>query len=391
MSKHLNAQDKQRLTQLRDELRTNKRLGYPMAIDLDYRETYDLFDQHINNIGDPFIDPVFDCHAKGMEREVIDFYADLFHAPKNDRWGYVTSGGTEGNLFGLYLGRKFYPDGIVYHTSASHYGVAKAVDLLNMPSQVIATQSNGEMDYDDFRRVVSANKDKPAIVLANIGTTMTEAKDNVAQIKKELKALDMPHFIHSDAALSGIYLSQLAPHHPFDIRDGADSISISGHKFVGAPFPCGIVITKRSHREKLGESISYIGTQDTTITGSRSGHAAILMWYAIKRWGIKGFMKRAEQSFALADYAEEQLRSIEWNVWRNSQSITLVLANPSATLRKKWQLASQDGWSHIICVPGLGRSQIDEFIADLKQDISNLAIFNKLPDAFKKAADGHKT
>lgn len=366
MTNYLNSVDSQRLRQLKDDLRTDMRLGYPMALDIDYSEVNDLFRHHINNIGDPYIDPIFDCHAKDMEREVISFYADLFRAPVDDRWGYVTSGGTEGDLFGLYLGRTLYPDAIAYHTTASHYGVMKAVDILNMPSELVATAPSGEMDYDDLRQAVGRHPNKAAVVLANIGSTMTEAKDNVVRIKEILQEHGVSHYIHSDAALAGVPLSLMRPHHPFDIADGADSISISGHKFIGSPVPCGIVITRSSVRERLGKSISYIGTQDTTITGSRAGHAVVMMWYAMKRWGREGFKKRAKQSFELAEYAEAQLRAAGWDAWRNPQSMTVVIKDPPASLRKKWQLASQDGWSHIVCVPGMTRRHIDAFLADLK-------------------------
>jgi len=33
------------------------------------------------------------------------------------------------------------------------------------------------------------------------------------------------------------------PHpQPWDFRAGIDSISISGHKMIGAPLPCGVVL-----------------------------------------------------------------------------------------------------------------------------------------------------
>lgn len=39
------------------------------------------------------------------ERVVVDFFAELFNVAKP--WGYVTSGGTQGNEQGLYIGRQF--------------------------------------------------------------------------------------------------------------------------------------------------------------------------------------------------------------------------------------------------------------------------------------------
>ena len=37
----------------------------------------------------------------------------------------------------------------------------------------------------------------------------------------------------------------LEPRPAWDFEDGADSIAISGHKFIGAPIPCGTVLARR--------------------------------------------------------------------------------------------------------------------------------------------------
>src|SRR5262249_26575224 len=84
----------------------------------------------LNNLGDPYIDGLYPWHVKDFEREAVDLLADLLRAPAGDRWGYVTGGATEGTLYGLWLARRLHPRGVVYHTTASHPSVAKAVDVL---------------------------------------------------------------------------------------------------------------------------------------------------------------------------------------------------------------------------------------------------------------------
>lgn len=52
-------------------------------------------------------------------------------------------------------------------------------------------------------------------------------------------------YIHCDGALFGMmmpFLKQDAPMVTF--RKPIGSVSVSGHKFVGAPMPCGVVITR---------------------------------------------------------------------------------------------------------------------------------------------------
>jgi histidine decarboxylase len=347
-----------------------RKVGFPGASDFDYRELAPFFDHELNNIGDPEVSPTFNHHTKCMEREVVDFFADLFRAPEDDRWGYVTTGGTEGNIYGLYVARSLYPDGLVYLSEAAHYSVRKAVHLLGMQSATIRVSETGELDYYDLRRVLDRLRDRPAIVVANIGTTMTEAVDDVGRIKWILREAALPdHYVHSDGALAGIPQALLEDSPRFDLADGADSICVSGHKFIGSPFPCGVVVTRRSLRNRVGRPVAYTGAPDTTISGSRNGHAALLLWYALRRHGIAGLRKRAEQAREVAEYALLRLTEIGWSAWRNPHAFTVMLKTPPAELASRWALATAEGWSHLICMPGVSREQVDEFVDDLREAI----------------------
>src|SRR6478672_8703526 len=86
-------------------------IGFPEAIDFDYTALAPFFARlALNNIGEPYSDGIITNHTKPMEREVVGFIADLLHAPPQDRWGYVTTGASEGTLYALYLARAAYPD-----------------------------------------------------------------------------------------------------------------------------------------------------------------------------------------------------------------------------------------------------------------------------------------
>jgi histidine decarboxylase len=364
----LNRTDSQRLAEAKERIEKDfdHMIGYPLAHEFDYSELYGFFQYHLNNIGDPYVESTIKGNTKEFEREVIEFYADLFRAPKDDYWGYVTNGGTEGNLFGLYLGRRLNPNGVVYHSSAAHYSIMKATDILAVPSEVVPAQPSGEIDYDELARAFARHPGKPAIILANVGTTMTEARDDILKIKEILKQQNVTQsYIHSDAAFAGVYLKALDLPCAFDFADGADSIAISGHKFIGAPMPCGIVLTKQGHHMNLSQKVSYINSLDTTLSGSRNGHTVLMMWYAIKRWGLEGFRQRALTCREVADYAETQLHTLGWSVRRNPDALTILIKDVSAPIRDKWQLATQDGWSHIMCVPGVDKEHIDKFLKDL--------------------------
>ena len=84
-------------------------IGYPAGAQFDYTELFPFLQYNLNNVGDPFMETPVDMHTRNFEREVIQFFAELFEAPVNNWWGYVTNGGSEGNLYGLYLARELYP------------------------------------------------------------------------------------------------------------------------------------------------------------------------------------------------------------------------------------------------------------------------------------------
>lgn len=366
----LSAEDKQHLDALTAQI-SNARdyfLGYPVSKDFDYSEIANFLQYPINNLGDPFEGGTYRVQTHEIEKEVVSFFAELFRADPNDFWGYVTNGGSESNLYGLYLARELYPKGMVYYSESTHYSVRKNIHLLNIPSIVIRSQENGEIDYEDFENTVKLNRHKPAIVLGTFGTTMKEAKDDVAKIKSILNNLAIrDHYIHCDAALSGVYGPFMDPRPAFDFEDGADSISISGHKFIGSPFPTGVLLTKKSFRNRVSTGISYIGSLDTTITGSRNGHSALILWYAIKKLGVAGLRKRYQHSLEVAEYCEQQLKDIGVDAWRNPNSITVVLPKVAPEVKNKWQLATEGNVCHIICMPNVSKQQIDDCVADIVQ------------------------
>jgi histidine decarboxylase len=177
------------------------------------------------------------------------------------------------------------------------------------------------------------------------------------------------HYIHSDAALCGGLAPFINPRAAFDLSDGADSISVSGHKSFGSPIPCGILIAKKDNVARIARSIAYIGSLDTTITGSRNGLTPLFLWYTIKKLGIIGLEKRVEHSLKIAEYTEKRLIDAGIPAWRNKNAITVVFPEVSAAIREKWQLAAADGKTHLICMPNVQKNQIDEFLNDMNNSL----------------------
>ncbi len=363
-----------KLDRLLDRMKCNSTrfLGYPCNQNFDYSQLFEFLNYSINNVGDPFLPTSFGLNTHDIECEVINEFATLCQDTRKLTWGYVTNGGTEGNMYGFYLARELYPQGMVYYSEDTHYSVAKILRLLKSRSIMIKSQSNGEIDYDDLYETIKIHRDSPPIIIANIGTTMKGAVDDLQQINRILTELALPdHYIHADAALSGMILPFVDEPQPFGFDAGIDSISISGHKMIGSPIPCGIVLAKKANVERIARSIEYIGTLDTTLSGSRNGLSPLFLWSAINQIKRAGFIKIISHCLKVADYAISAFKKIGVSAWRNKNSNTVIFPRPSDELISQWQLAVHNDIAHIITMPHVEEAFIDTFISDYQRDTSN--------------------
>ena len=263
-------------------------VGYPCTTTFDYSPLYRLLQYPLNNVGDPYIDSTYRVNSKEIEREVLAWFADLTDADPDNFWGYVTNGGP-GPVWAL-PGTRTDARRTRLLCEETHYSVSKNLRMLKIPSITNRAQSNGELDYADLKATIRIHREIPPIILANIGTTMKEAVDDVVRIRKILRDLAIPRsYIHCDAALDGMILPFVEGGPTWDFQAGIDSLAISGHKLIGSPVPCGIVLANKQNVDRIARSIEYIGTLDTTVTGSRNGITPLFLWYAIQTYGREGF------------------------------------------------------------------------------------------------------
>ena len=340
-------------------------LGYPTNQEFDYSRLYPFLKFSINNVGDPFHDSNYQVNSHEFEREVIALFANLMRLSPDETWGYVTSGGTEGNMYGLYIAREMFPEAVVYFSQDTHYSVRKNLRVLNYRNIMIRSLDNGEIDYDDLRETIRINRHLPVVVMANIGTTMKGAVDNLDKIRDIFDDLAISSsYIHADAALSGMILPFVDDPQPYGFDAGIDSIAISGHKMVGSPLPCGVVLTKSEYVGRVARSIEYVGAMDTTLSGSRNAITPLMLWYAFEQHGLEGYRGIVHESLKVAQYAVDTFNENGIPAWRNKNSITVVFPRPADSVVSKWQMAPYENVSHIITVPNVTRDKIDAAVAD---------------------------
>jgi histidine decarboxylase len=133
-------------------------LGYQWSQRLDgFAQMAPFLDFHIDNIGDPFSPSLTALNSKEFEREILDYFAGLWHArgpsdlaDPESYWGYVLSmGSTEGNLFAMWNARDHLSGGslltdgrsfeerrepVLFYSVDAHYSLAKGAAMLCLPT-----------------------------------------------------------------------------------------------------------------------------------------------------------------------------------------------------------------------------------------------------------------
>lgn len=341
-------------------------LGYPINTSRDYRPLYDLLDYSLINLGDPFVPSSWRINSEQFELEVLDFFFRLYRLPTTERWGYLTSGGTEGNTYGIFVGRQLYPEGLLYFSKDTHYSISKIARLLRIETVLVESQANGEIDYQDLTAKLKHNRQRPAILNLNLGTTMRGAVDDVALVVEILRQQRIKNFhIHCDAALFGMIWPFVRTDKPVDFRLPIGSLAISGHKFIGSHMPVGIVLARRQLVRSIETPIDYIGSVDSTISGCRNGHAPVFLWYAIKTMGRRGFAQEARTCLHNAAYLHQRLQAIGWPAWRNQHSNIVYFQKPPTQICQKWQLALAGDYAHVLVMQQVTREKIEELVGEL--------------------------
>ncbi len=345
-----------------DRLENNIQIyaGYPPNTRFDYSELYQFLKYPINNLGDPF-ELKNPFSTQEYEQEVIKWFLRLY-SNSGDGWGYVTSGSTEGVLFGMWNGREKLKNPIVYFSEYAHYCVPKNAAILNLSSKIIKSDQYGEMDYVDFEKNLDANRD--ALVIATLGSTVTSSNDDIKKIIDIMHAKKMNYYIHADAATDGMILPFVNTSFAYKLDDDIESVSISGHKIIGSPIPCGIVLTKENYIFEDNQII-YLQIKDATITGSRNGFAALILWYAIKKLGKQGFASFVQQCLENADLYCHTLNENNIKVWRFKYGLNLVLDKQPAAITSKWRIPSNSKYTSLFALPKLSMIMVNEIIQDI--------------------------
>jgi histidine decarboxylase len=342
--------------------RSSHYIGFPNSRLFSFAELSDFLRFNINNIGDPY-HPNAGINTCNFEREVINFWARQLHLDPGSAWGYITNGSTEAIMYGIAQGRDRHEDAVLLFSEESHYCLHKIAHLLRLPHRVIASHADGSLNLEVLADTVRSLEGRPFILNLTIGSTFHGAIESPQQVLELLERLHSRNFhLHVDAALYGPMLTWIEDSPLFDFRLPIHTLSFSGHKFLGAPIPCGVVLSHRNQVRAFYGSAEYVGSLDTTISGSRDGLSAMVLWLVIQRLGQQGMAELAEESLALAVDFAARMEHSGIAVTRHDHGCILVFAKPDGALTRRWQLATRGDFAHIVTVPGVTSYMLEAFM-----------------------------
>jgi histidine decarboxylase len=321
-----------------------------------------------NNCGDTYEPRKYGMDSKDIEKSILELFAKKFAIENLQYWGYITSGGSESNNWGIDNAFRTNPDGILYFSQASHYSIPK--HAVRYPHVKISQTSptDESIDCNHLLKTILANREKPANILLSWGTTKFGSCDNISEIVYRLKSAGVKFYIHVDAALyGGIPNNQIdAPLIKevggFDVG----SISVSLHKYIGVPFVKSVLLATSS---PVAQMVDYIGQRDSTTAGSRD-IMPFSMWQQVFETlmmtppgeyirNINLFVKLLE------DAGIPYIRSGKGNIF--------VIDQPRDDICEKYQLSTfslndeeKSKKAHVIIFPYQSNKIIEQLVDDLK-------------------------
>jgi histidine decarboxylase len=334
---------------------------------------------------------------------------------------------------------------VMFYSQDTHYSILKAVRALRIktfsdlgnqhypldnplapgrpwPKEVPSVGGDGgpgSIDVDALAALVEffARRGHPILVFFNYGTTFKGAYDDVeaagealmpifeayglverevvpepaGQARREVRN---GYWFHVDGALGAAYMPFLEmayntgriPHRGpnFDFRlPYVHSLVMSGHKWIGAPWPCGIFMTRTKLQMMPPDDPEYVGTPDTTFAGSRNGFSALLLWSYAAQNSYEAQIARALATEEVARYAHDQLRRLEdrlgrdlWVERTSPCSLTIRFKAASPAIRRRYSLSGEtlyvEGvareYSHIFAMPHVTKELIDALVENLAED-----------------------
>lgn len=324
------------------------------------------------------LDPKIFPSAKSLEEEAIREIGKLVSNP--EAAGYITSGGTEGNIVALWVARKLLKRKNVVAPSSAHYSVIKACDLQQLELTYAALDETYRASVDSIMENV--NKKTLAIV-ATAGTTTLGLVDPIKEIAEI--ARDFGCFFHVDASFGGFVLPFIQGAPPWDFSvDSVSSITADPHKMGLAPIPAGsILFREKSWLEAIKSDAPYLNKSSPSLLGTRSGASAAAVWALLNSLGYEGYQKIIKRCMDLTRKLADGIQRIDGLDLVVEPELNIVAAKSDVlNLRDVCEKLQAKGWLvsmssqppsiRLVVMPHHNPEHINSFLVDLNECLEEL-------------------
>jgi aromatic-L-amino-acid decarboxylase len=218
---------------------------------------------------------------------------------------------------------------VIYCSTQGHSSVKKAALLAGFGLnnlRVIETDENYALDVHLLKETIEQDIKKglkPCAVVATTGTTGTTAIDPIAEIAALTGQYGL--WLHVDAAMAGTAMILPEYRWMWEGIEGADSIVLNPHKWLGVVFDCSlfyirnfehlirVMSTNPSYLQTSldGEAINY---RDWGIPLGRR-FRALKLWCQIRDQGVRGLQERIRRDIANAQWLKTQIeKDPQWEI-----------------------------------------------------------------------------
>jgi len=275
---------------------------------------------------------------RDLERQVIAWFSDLYCAERNQVFGYLTTGSSEGNLMGIWAARNAFrvrsPDqriALLFARNA-HHSIHKAADILDfiafetMPD---AQKTHHIVDLDaDYRMCTTALETcikfcvdsgiSQIVVVGSIGTTAVGALDPISEISDVLGYFEttqgVQSHLHLDAAIGGLITPFTTDNRQmvtdFTKTPRIATITCDAHKLGALPYNAGVFLGRSKLLVSVERDANYTASGvDATVTGSRSGAMSAALWGVMRSKGRLGMKKEIETTLHNATIMRDLLNN----------------------------------------------------------------------------------
>jgi len=224
---------------------------------------------------------------------------------------------------------------VVYASTHSHSSIEKAALLAGVGREnlrLIPHDDAYALRTDALEEAIARDLSQgrvPCAIVATTGTTTTTALDPI----EPLAGLASRHklWLHVDAAMAGSAMILPECRWMWNGIEGADSIVINPHKWLGTSFDCSVYYVREPDQliRVMSTNPSYLQTAaDLEVKNLRDWglplgrrFRALKLWFLIREQGVSRLQTRLRRDLSNAQWLAEQVRAAPG--WRVLNPVTL--------------------------------------------------------------------